>query len=182
MNGIIQIFLLAMTPVGELRAAIPVGLAVYRLHWLVVYFIAVAGNLVPAVLLLLILKPLSDALSQRTKWAEKFFAWLFNKGQKRALKLQGRQSTYWALAAFVAMPLPVTGAWTGALVSLVLGLSFRKSLIAIAAGVFTAGVIVTIAAKTGIAISQYFGWPTLVAVVIILLAVYLLFHIRNGKS
>jgi len=63
-----------------------------------------------------------------------------------------------------------------------LGLSFRKSLVAIAAGVFTAGAIVTIAAKTGIAINQYFGWLALVTVAIILLAAYLFFHIRNRKA
>ena len=167
MTGILETFLLAMTPIGELRAAIPAGLAVYHLNWLVVYFIAIIGNLIPSVLLLLILKPLSVTLSQRTKWGGKLFAWLFNKGQKRAAKLPGKQSTYWALAVFVAVPLPITGAWTGSLIALVLGLDFKKTLLAIIVGVFTAGIIVTIVAKTGIAINRYFGPPTLLAVIFI---------------
>lgn len=161
MQGILQTFLLAMTPIGELRVAIPVGLAVYRLNWLIVYFVAVIGNLIPVILFLLILRPLSLKLSQPTKWSGKFFAWLFNKGQKRAAKLQSKRSTYLALAAFVAVPLPITGAWTGSLIALVLGLSFRKSLLAIAAGVFAAGIIVTIVAKTGLVLERYFGWQTL---------------------
>ncbi|GAH50858.1 unnamed protein product, partial [marine sediment metagenome] len=61
----IQTFLLAMTPIGELRVSLPAALTIYQLNWGIAYLISVIGNLVPVVFLLLFLEPVSNWLSRR---------------------------------------------------------------------------------------------------------------------
>lgn len=167
MNGIIQTFLLALLPIGELRAAIPVGIGVYHLNWVLVFIVAVLGNLLPAILLLLFLKPVSEKLSQKSKACHKFFTWLFQRTQKKAMKIKEKNSSYIALAAFVAVPLPLTGAWTGSIAAFLLGMPIKKAFLAIVAGVLGAGIIVTAIVKSGIAIEEYFGWQTLIAILLL---------------
>jgi uncharacterized membrane protein len=63
---------------------------------------------------------------------------------------------YWGLAVFVAIPLPLTGAWTGILGAWVLGMEWRKSMAAVAAGVLVAGIVVTVVAFFGIKAFSFF--------------------------
>jgi uncharacterized membrane protein len=154
----IQTFFLAMTPVGELRAALPVALTVYQLNWLVAYFISVLGNLVPVVLLLLFLEPTSGWLSRKSNFFRKFFSWLFERTRKKShskIKKYG----YWALIPFVAIPFPVTGGWTGSVIAFLYQIPFRIAFPLISLGVIIAGAIVLAATQTGIVIEKYFGWP-----------------------
>lgn len=174
-NGIIQTFLLAMTPIGELRAAIPVAITIYRLNPLVAFVVAFLGNLVPVIILLKFFNPLANYLSAKCVYCKKFFNWLFEKTKRKATKIQQKQYLYTALALFVAIPLPITGAWTGVLVALLLGLKFKKSFIAIASGVALAGIIVTLATEGGVALSKYFGWQTLIILIAIFIASWALF-------
>ena len=177
-SEILQVFLLAMTPIGELRAAIPMGVAVYGLNWLAVLFVAVIGNLLPVVFLLLFLKPVSEALSKKSKLARKFFDWLFQKTLKKAKYLKEKKSTYWALLAFVAVPLPMTGGWTGALIAFLFGLPFKKAFRAIAGGVALAGIIVCLVVKAGIAIEQLFGWKLLLVAILAVIGLLILARSR----
>ncbi len=101
MIQLLQVFLLAMTPIGELRAAIPVGLGVFHLNWLSVFVVSVIGNLVPVVFLLLFLEPISKFLSQNFKIFNRFFFWLFERTKKRT-PLGNKKYTLPALALFVA--------------------------------------------------------------------------------
>ena len=179
---IIKTFLLAMTPIGELRAAIPVGLTVYKLHWATAYFVAVLGNLVPVVFLLLFLEPVSKFLSKRFKIFEKFFNWLFARTRqkveyspwlrqmselRRAKRDRAKKCGWLVLIPFVAIPLPITGAWTGSLVAFLFKIPFKKAFPAITAGVLLAGMIVSVATGAGIAIEKYFGWETLLTILVI---------------
>lgn len=174
MHGIIQTFLLAMTPVGELRVAIPVAITVYKLNWLLVYVVAVIGNLVPVVFLLLFLDPVSNWLSKRSKFFDKFFNWLFKRTCRRVGERVKKYGP-WALMLFVAIPLPITGAWTGSLIAYLFKMPFKKAFGAITAGVVIAGVIVTLATRAGIILEHLLGLPIFLVVVLLLTILYLIF-------
>ncbi|HOI68127.1 MAG: small multi-drug export protein [Methanothrix sp.] len=141
MPGWLATFILAMTPVFELRGSIPVGIAVYGLSPLEAYAISVAGNLTPVVPLLLYLEPVSRWL-MRYRPGHVFFSWLFSRTYKRHVE-KHRKYGLLALTLFVAVPLPVTGAWTGSAIAFIFGLKFKEAFSAIAAGVVVAGVVVT---------------------------------------
>ena len=133
---------LAMTPVGELRAAIPVGMVVHDLPWWQAYLLAVAGNMVPPLVLLWVLDPLNRWLTSFDNPAGRFLTWRM----ERLRRFQGPAIERWgaiALIPFVAIPMPVTGAWTGALAAWGFGLDRRRALTAILIGVLAAGGLVT---------------------------------------
>jgi len=183
MLGILQTFLLAMTPVGELRLSIPVGINFYHLEQSVVYLISVLGNLVPAFFILLLFKPVSNFLSDKFKIFRLFFNWLFEKTKEKADSKIAKYG-YFALIGFVAIPLPVTGAWTGSLVAVLFGIPIRKAFPLIGFGVMMAGVIVLIATNAGIAIEKYFGAQALLGVIFTAALFWILFRkkINNLKT
>ncbi|AEA47483.1 COG2426 family protein [Archaeoglobus veneficus] len=136
----LDIIFLAAMPVSELRGAIP--LALYRGYPpLEAYAIAVAGNLIPVPILLLLLHHIRT-IAFKWKFTARALSWV----EKRTLKRRGLidRYGYFGLTLFVAIPMPVTGAWTGALLATLLNLSPGKALVFISAGVLVAGVIVTL--------------------------------------
>ena len=175
-----QVFLLSMTPIGELRAAIPVGLLVYKLNWLEVYIISVVGNIIPVFFLLLFLEPVSNLLAKKFSFMDKFFAWLFERTRVKHKKVIDKHG-WWGLATFVAIPLPITGSWTGTLLAFLTGMSFKKAFSAIALGVIVAGVIVTTVIKAGLAIEDYFGLKYLVMAILLFGSLWLIFNRRKLK-
>jgi uncharacterized membrane protein len=147
LSSYMTVFLTAMTPVGELRASIPLALGTYHMNIFQSYIISVVGNLVPAIIILWILEPVSKFLASRFKIFNKFFTWLFNRTRKKHAKKFEKYSGY-ALIGFVGIPLPVTGAWTGALIAFVFGIPPKKAILHIFIGVLIAGIIVTAICKT----------------------------------
>jgi len=79
-------FLIAMVPIGELRAAIPIGIKAYHLSAASAWFWSVLGNLVPMILIVLVLAPIADFLSRHFKLFHKFFKWLFEHTRRRGAK------------------------------------------------------------------------------------------------
>ncbi|PIE53168.1 ligand-binding protein SH3 [Candidatus Fermentibacteria bacterium] len=142
---IVMMFLSAL-PVTELRASIPVACTVmadqWAWPWWKTYILAVAGNMLPVPFILLLLGPVSRWLS---RWSlfKKFFDWLFERTRRRAGKHVEKYRAM-GLAAFVAIPLPVTGAWTGSAAAFVFGIPFRLALPSVFLGVITAGAIITL--------------------------------------
>ena len=143
----LAVFFTAMTPIGEIRAAIPLGLGVYKLNLYSVFIIAVIGNLIPAVIIIYILEPLSKFLMRKFRPANRFFNWLFNRTRRKYSKKFEKYSGF-ALAVFVGIPLPMTGAWTGALIAFVFGIPPKKAILDILLGIIMAGIIVTVIFKT----------------------------------
>ena len=139
--GSLVTFLLAMSPIFELRGAIPLAIGVYGISPIEAYAISVAGNLVPVVPLLLYLEPVSRWL-MRYRLGRAFFTWLFTRTYRNHVE-RHRKYGLLALTLFVAVPLPVTGAWTGSAIAFIFGFKFRQAFAAIAAGVCISGVIVT---------------------------------------
>lgn len=138
--------ILAMLPVAELRLAIPISLNVFHLPWYQGFYLSIIGNLIPVPFLLLFFDGVSKLL-QKTAWGARFIDWLM----KRTAKQTGAVEKYKlaGLAVFVAIPLPLTGAWTASLIAYILGLRFWPALLAIAAGVLGAAVIVLILTLLG---------------------------------
>jgi uncharacterized membrane protein len=136
-------FLIAMIPVGELRASIPIAIQVYHLTWYSSFIWSVLGNSLAVALILLLLEPISKFLMKHFKIFNRFFTWLFRRTRKKYSKNIERGGAL-ALVTFVAIPLPMTGGWSGALIAFVFGIPFKKAFPLISLGVLIAGVIVTL--------------------------------------
>jgi uncharacterized membrane protein len=138
------VVIIAMLPIVELRGAIPWALhpSGGGLGWREAYLLAVVGNLIPVIPLLLGLGPISEFLS-RYKYTRRFFEWLFARTRRRGKVVEKYRAL--GLMLFVSVPLPVTGAWTGTAAALIFGIPFRYALPAVVAGVLIAGVLVTLA-------------------------------------
>lgn len=129
----------AMTPVLELRGAIPFGLAL-GLPVGLVYVVSVIGNMVPVPAIMLFIRTIFRWLYRRPWWREKI-----DRIVKRA-HLKGRMVRKYripGLILLVAIPLPGTGAWTGALVATLFGIRMQIALPAILLGVLIAGGLMT---------------------------------------
>ncbi len=142
--------IVAALPISEVRGAIPLAVGVYGFSPLDAYLISVLGNLLPIAPLLLFLGPVSDFL-RRFSLGDRFFTWLFARTRRKYIK-DHEKFGLTALAIFVAIPLPMTGAWTGCAIAFLLGFRFWPALAAIAAGVLIAGVVVT-AAVVGVQVA-----------------------------
>ncbi|MCM8799978.1 MAG: small multi-drug export protein [Candidatus Omnitrophica bacterium] len=136
----VSVMIVGMLPIFELRGAIPLGFY-FKLPIIKTFLLAVLGNLVPALFLLLFLKPISEYL-HRFFIFKRFFNWLFERTGKRAELVQRYEAL--GLAIFVAIPLPMTGAWTGAIVASLFKIKFRYAFFAITIGVLIAGIIVSL--------------------------------------
>ena len=133
---------LAMLPVSELRGAIPYAVLVGQMHWAEAYVIAVAANFVPVVPIIYLVGPLSVWL-RRWRTCDRFFDWLFARTRRKGKLIERFEAL--GLMLFVAIPLPMTGAWTGCVAAFVFGVRKRVALPVIFAGICIAGVIVTLA-------------------------------------
>lgn len=142
---VLVVFLISMVPLIELRGAIPVavGLELGLPEWLILT-VAILGNMLPVPLIYLFARKVLD-WGSTVKWYPfcNFCNFCLQKGEKAGKKLlkSAKSGAYLALFLFVAVPIPGTGAWTGTLAASILNLDFRKTTIAILAGVLVAGLI-----------------------------------------
>lgn len=136
-----------MVPLVEIRGA-AIYAAAQNLNIPLTYLFAMIGNMIPVPLIFFFARKIL-VWGARFKWAKgfgwigKFFNFCLEKGERGGKKLTEKagRSTYLALFLFVGIPLPGTGAWTGTLAASILDLDFKKSVIAIIAGVTLAGII-----------------------------------------
>lgn len=140
----IATLLIAMLPVAELRGSIPIALAVYNLPVWSAYLFSVIGNVIPAIFILWLLGPISGYLVKKFVWAQKFFDWLFERTRHKFIGKYERWG-YLALTVFVAIPLPVTGVWTGCVAAFLFGIPKKTSLALVTLGALIAGVVVSLA-------------------------------------
>ena len=134
------IFICSMIPLIELRGAIPLG-ALYGMNVFETYFISVLGNLLPVPFILLFIRAILDFMKKR-KRLKKVALWVEAKANKNKTKIE--KYAYFGLLLFVAVPLPGTGAWTGALIAALMKMKFWKSFLFIALGVLGAGIIMSL--------------------------------------
>lgn len=141
-ENILMTFFISMVPVLELRGAIPLAVAA-GLDIPTALIVAIIGNLVPVPFIIIFIR--------------KIFKWMQSQSQRLAAivhKMEAKANAkkdqvlkyeFWGLLLLVAIPLPGTGAWTGALVAAMLDMQLKRAFPAIAVGVVVAGLIVTIA-------------------------------------
>ncbi len=139
-SDILVVLALAASPISELRGAIPVAIIGFHFPWYYAFLLAIIGNLVPVPFLLLLLNAISRLLSKIGIFNRMLY-WLFERTKRRG-KIVERYKRI-GLTLFVAIPLPVTGAWTGSLAAVLFGLKFKHAFLSIVIGVFIAGAIVT---------------------------------------
>lgn len=140
----LKVLLISMLPIGELRVGIPIGMAVYNLPIWSAFLWSLIGNLIPIIFIIKGLDFLINKLLVHKIYVfNRFFTWLFERTRKKHTKLIERWQDL-ALMIFVAIPLPGTGAWTGALIAYVFGIPMKRALPSIAAGVLIAGIIVSL--------------------------------------
>ncbi|MBP5647805.1 small multi-drug export protein [Candidatus Saccharibacteria bacterium] len=151
---ILIVLFISMVPLIELRGAIPVaiGMNLGLPEWLIL-ITAIIGNIIPVPFIYFFArKILAWGVKQKWKPFKQFCNFCLKKGEKggqKLLKKAGDYGTYFALFLFVAIPLPGTGAWTGTLAASILDLDYKKSFVAVIAGVITAGLIM-LAASLGL--------------------------------
>lgn len=135
------VLLVSMLPLIELRGAIPIA-AGFDLPEIPALLIAMLGNMIPMPLVFIFAQDFLRWGSER-KYLRKFCKWLTQKGHRAGKKLQDKNgaSVYFALALFVGVPIPGTGAWTGTLAASLLNLDFKKTMAAIIFGTLMAGLI-----------------------------------------
>lgn len=142
------VFFCSMLPVIELRGAIPMAFAL-GLPWWQAYLISVLGNLLPVPFILLLINlVIKWMLSSKVTFFNKIANFLLKKVEKNRERIE--KYSFWGLFLFVAIPLPMTGAWTGSLVAAVVGVKPLKAFLSVLLGVLLAGVIVTLIVYGGI--------------------------------
>ena len=137
----LHIFLLSMVPVFELRGAIIAG-AAEQLPWYNVFIVSVIGNMIPIPFILLFIRKILE-LMKKIPLLSKIALWLEKKGNKNREKVL--KGTFIGLILFVGIPLPGTGAWTGALAASLVDMRMKRALPSIYAGILIAAVIMTLA-------------------------------------
>jgi len=140
------VFIVAALPVSELRGAIPLGILGFGFSAAKTYVLSFFGNALPVIPILLLLEPLAGKLRRFPLW-KKFFDWLFEHTRKRARLVEKFEAL--GLVLFVAIPFPVTGAWTGCIAATLFKVRFRYAFFAILSGIAIAGAIVTLLTLTG---------------------------------
>jgi len=134
-----QIFFGSMFPWLESRYVIPYSMLHLGWEWWQAFPIAILGNILPIPFILLFFHYVEKFLRNYESWT-RFMDWLFAKTRSRA-DAKIRRYEHLGLLIFVAIPLPFTGAWTGALIAYLFDLKFAKSIITILIGVVIAACI-----------------------------------------
>lgn len=149
------VFFVSMVPLIELRGAIPIaagmGLTDTLPHMITAFIVAIVGNMLPVPIIYLFAR-------KALEWGKdkpvigKFFTFCLEKGEKGGQKLQEKagRGLFVALALFVGIPLPGTGAWTGTLAASILDMKFKDTVIASMVGVLLAGVIMMTLSVAGV--------------------------------
>lgn len=146
------VIIIGALPIAELRGAIPLALS-FGFSMSKAFWLSVLGNIIPIVPALFLLEPVSNRLRRFKLWA-RFFDWIFERTKKNSDAIQKYEAL--GLAIFVAIPLPMTGAWSGVVAASLFKIRFKYAFLAISLGVIGAGLIVSSLCALGI-----LGWNML---------------------
>ena len=138
----VMTFAMSMVPVIELRGAIPFGVA-QGLPLPTAIAVAIVGNLVPVPFIILFIRRIFAWMRQVSKKLDAVVVRMEKKAESKKGVVE--KYAFWGLFVLVAIPLPGTGAWTGALVAAMMDMRLKRAFPAIAMGVVAAGVIVSFA-------------------------------------
>lgn len=141
------VVLIAALPLIELRGAIPVGILVLGIPTAETFLLAMVGNLIPVPFILWLLPPLRR---RATRWplVGPILRWAEARAMKRRATIE--KHGFWGLVAFVGVPLPGTGAWTGSLIAVLLHMPPLRALAANVLGVLLAGILIAALSALGL--------------------------------
>ncbi|MDI3525747.1 MAG: hypothetical protein PWP42_997 [Candidatus Atribacteria bacterium] len=145
-EGVLKTALIASLPISELRGAIPYGILVQKLPWVLVITVSGTANLIPF-FIVMNLAPSFEAWIARNAYFKKSWLKILESTRKKIAPYQ--KFGKWGILFFVGIPLPFTGVWTGSLACWLMGFSIKESLAYIAGGIVMATVIVATATKLG---------------------------------
>ncbi|MGH4140334.1 COG2426 family protein [Clostridium sp.] len=136
----LQVLLLSAVPLIEMKGAIPLGINVYHINPIVVFAISFIGSLLPVPFILIFFNKIFKFLGKY-----KAFSGLYNLIDRKITKNKSKFERFEeiALIAFIAIPLPTTGVWTGTAIAAFLKLDFKRSVMCAVIGSFLCGIIVT---------------------------------------
>lgn len=140
LNRELIVLITSMMPIFELRGAIPLAVLHFEMPVVTAYMISWIGNLLPILPIIYFLEPIRKALSH-IKIIDRFFTWLYARTYRRGKKVMRLGAI--GLTLFVAIPLPVTGAWTGSVMAIIFDIKPRYAFPAIILGVTIAGIVVS---------------------------------------
>jgi uncharacterized membrane protein len=171
---LIWTFVMAFLPVYELRGAIPWGFD-HELNIWTAFGVALLGNILVGIIIIVLLKPILNWL-KTTKWFGNFADNLTAKFEKHAGKI-GEKKKFWGVMTFVAIPLPLTGVWTGAAIAAFLNMPFWTSVLSLSLGAAIAGLLIALATvllgKNAILLTYAFAIFAVVLVTTVLLVMLL---------
>lgn len=140
LNKNIVIFVISLFPILELRGGL-LAASLLHINFTTALIICIVGNLLPIPFILIFLEKILSVL-RKWKVTSKFVRWLEKKSNSKRSQID--KYGYLGLILFVGIPLPGTGAWTGSLVAIMLGLDKKKSFLCIVIGVILASIIMSI--------------------------------------
>ena len=132
---------ISMAPILELRGSIPFGILAFNMNWCYVFVLSVLGNFFICIPLLYFLKSI-EQLMRKNKYSDKIINFILNRSRSKSSLVKSYK--YYGLMLFVAIPFPLTGAWTGSLISYLLNLDKKKSLLYIMIGLLISASITTL--------------------------------------
>lgn len=139
---ILAVFFLSMVPLIELRGSIILGFGL-GLEWYTTYIVSIIGNILPIPIILLFVRAVFNFMKKLGGKLESIAVWFEEKGTSKSAKVTKYASL--GLFLFVAIPLPGTGAWMGALIASLLRMRIKHSMLSIFLGVLCAGLIMSLA-------------------------------------
>lgn len=134
------VVIISMIPIIELRGSIPIAILLFKLPWQEAVLLSVLGNMIPIPLILLLMDWFF-ALIGKNNIGARFTHWLFARTRRKGKSIEKYEAI--GLAIFVGIPLPGTGAWTGAFAANIFGIRFWRAMLFIFFGVLMAAAIVT---------------------------------------
>jgi uncharacterized membrane protein len=140
LNKEVITLVVSMMPVFELRGSIPLAVLHFNMPVAKAFLISWIGNLIPVLPIIYFLEPIRKILSH-IRIMDRFFTWFYARTYKRSKKVMRLGAI--GLTLFVAIPLPVTGAWTGSVAAILFDIKPRYAFPAIILGVTIAGLVVT---------------------------------------
>ncbi|MFQ5842558.1 MAG: COG2426 family protein [Thermodesulfobacteriota bacterium] len=148
MKAILILVLITLIPTLELRASIPYGILRADMHWWAVVLVCVVTNIILGPLVYIFLDK-AITLLLRFEWLNRFYQYAVTRTQRRIQKSVDQYGEM-GVALFIGIPLPGTGSYSGALGAYLLGLGYRRFIIANIIGVLMAGAIVTTVVLSGV--------------------------------
>ena len=148
MKAVLILMLITLIPTLELRASIPYGILRVDMHWSVVFVICAVTNIVLGPLVYLFLDK-AVALVLRFEWLNGIYGRTVTRTQRRIQRSVDRYGEM-GVALFIGIPLPGTGSYSGALGAYLLGLGYRRFIVANIIVVLMAGTIVTAVVLSGV--------------------------------